>query len=205
MTESTGDGVQAGPEGAPPEPAQDGTGNADTGADTGTDAGTDPGTNAGTDPGTDPDAGAGTETDGPASTEAGGLSVRIEALFHTVRRPDREQYTNEEVARACREATGESFSTTYLWQLRTGRRDNPTKRHLEALAQFFQVPPAYFFDEQQGAEIAKELALLGALRDAGVRSLALRAVGLSPEGLDTVSELVDVIARRDAARKRPSP
>ncbi|MFE5588483.1 XRE family transcriptional regulator [Kitasatospora sp. NPDC056531] len=143
------------------------------------------------------------EPGGPG--EVSGLSARIEALFHTVRRPDREQYTNEEVARACREATGESFSTTYLWQLRTGRRDNPTKRHLEALAHFFQVPPAYFFDERQGAEIAKELALLGALRDAGVRSLALRAVGLSPEGLDTVSELVDVIARRDAARKRPSP
>lgn len=92
--------------------------------------------------------------DGPV--ELSGLAARIEALFHTVRRPDREQYTNEEVARACREATGESFSTTYLWQLRTGRRDNPTKRHLEALAQFFQVPPAYFFDERQGAEIAKE-------------------------------------------------
>ncbi|MFF2077939.1 XRE family transcriptional regulator [Kitasatospora sp. NPDC058162] len=175
MTESTGDGVQVGPEGAPPE--LDGHAGDGLAGDGHADA------------------------DGPVSAEATGLSARIEALFHTVRRPDREQYTNEEVARACREATGESFSTTYLWQLRTGRRDNPTKRHLEALAQFFQVPPAYFFDEQQGAEIAKELALLGALRDAGVRSLALRAVGLSPEGLDTVSELVDVIARRDAARK----
>ncbi|MFF0413098.1 XRE family transcriptional regulator [Kitasatospora sp. NPDC004745] len=140
---------------------------------------------------------------GPA--EPSGLAARIEALFQTVRRPDREQYTNEEVARACRAATGESFSTTYLWQLRTGRRDNPTKRHLEALARFFQVPPAYFFDERQGAEIAKELALLGALRDAGVCSLALRAVGLSPEGLDTVSELIDVIARRDAARRNQAP
>ncbi|MFJ9692530.1 XRE family transcriptional regulator [Kitasatospora sp. NPDC101183] len=143
------------------------------------------------------------ETGQDAGRGGRGLAARIEALFTTVRRPDREQYTNEEVARACREASGESFSTTYLWQLRTGRRDNPTKRHLEALAHFFQVPPAYFFDERQGAEIAKELALLGALRDAGVRSLALRAVDLSPEGLDTVSELVEVIARRDAARRRP--
>ncbi|WP_244178825.1 helix-turn-helix domain-containing protein [Streptomyces rubellomurinus] len=139
------------------------------------------------------------------AAQAGALAARIEALFHTVRRPDREQYTNEEVARACREATGESFSTTYLWQLRTGRRDNPTKRHLEALARFFQVPPAYFFDEQQGTQIARELALLAALRDAGVRSLALRAIELSPEGLDTVNELMDVIARRDTARRRPSP
>ncbi|OIK06403.1 transcriptional regulator [Streptomyces monashensis] len=136
--------------------------------------------------------------------EPAGLAAKIEALFETVRRPDREQYSNEEVASACREATGESFSTTYLWQLRTGRRDNPTKRHLEALAQFFQVPPAYFFDEQEGREIARELALLGAMRDAGVRSVALRAVNLSPEGLDTVSELIDVIARRDAARNRPT-
>ncbi|MFD5466005.1 XRE family transcriptional regulator [Kitasatospora sp. NPDC127059] len=180
MTESTGDGVQVEPQGASPQPdarpqePEDGSVNE------------------------------GGDGDGPAGAGASGLAARIEALFHTVRRPDREQYTNEEVARACREATGESFSTTYLWQLRTGRRDNPTKRHLEALAQFFQVPPAYFFDERQGAEIAKELALLGALRDAGVRSLALRVVGLSPEGLDTVSELVDVIARRDAARKRPT-
>jgi len=51
------------------------------------------------------------------------LADKIDRLFHVVRRPDREPYSNEEVAKACREATGESFSTTYLWQLRTGRRD----------------------------------------------------------------------------------
>jgi transcriptional regulator with XRE-family HTH domain len=117
-----------------------------------------------------------------------------------VRKPNREQYSHDEVARACREATGESFSTTYLWQLRTGRRDNPTKRHLEALAQFFQVSPAYFFDDEQSAKIAEELELLGALRDAGVRNVALRAVTLSPAGLDTINDMIDAIARREAIR-----
>ncbi|HKN51790.1 MAG TPA: XRE family transcriptional regulator [Amycolatopsis sp.] len=126
------------------------------------------------------------------------LAGKIDRLFHVVRRPDREQYSNEEVARACREATGESFSTTYLWQLRTGRRDNPTKRHLEALAGFFGVPPAYFFDDEQSTKIAEELALLGALRDAGVRDVALRAVTLSADGLDTISDMIDAIARREA-------
>ncbi|MDW6064939.1 helix-turn-helix domain-containing protein [Streptomyces sp. FXJ1.4098] len=126
------------------------------------------------------------------------LADKIDTLFKVVRRPDRQQYSHEEVARACREATGETFSATYLWQLRTGRRDNPTKRHLEALAQFFQVPPAYFFDDEQGAEIARELELLGALRDAGVRDVALRAVNLSPEGLGTISDVIDAIARREA-------
>jgi transcriptional regulator with XRE-family HTH domain len=128
------------------------------------------------------------------------LAAKIDKLFQVVRKPNREQYSHDEVAKACREATGESFSTTYLWQLRTGRRDNPTKRHLEALAQFFEVSPAYFFDDEQSARIAEELELLGALRDAGVRNVALRAVTLSPAGLDTISDMIDAIARREAIR-----
>ncbi|ANW22603.1 helix-turn-helix domain-containing protein [Streptomyces clavuligerus] len=130
------------------------------------------------------------------------LSGKIEELFRVVRRPDNQPYSNEEVAASCRRTTGESFSATYLWQLRTGRRDNPTKRHLEALAQFFQVPPAYFFDDAQGADVSAQLALIAALRDAGVRNVTLRAVGLSPESLGTVTELIEVIARRERAARR---
>lgn len=132
------------------------------------------------------------------------LAERIERLFRTVRRPDRTPYSNEEVAKACRESTGETFSATYLWQLRTGRRDNPTKRHLEALAAFFEVPVAYFFDDARSTAVAEEVALLSAMRDAGVRDVALRAVNLSPDGLGTVRDLIDAIARREAERRRPS-
>lgn len=145
------------------------------------------------------------ETGSASTPSESTLADRIDALFRVVRRPDREQYSHEEVARACREATGESFSATYLWQLRTGRRGNPTKRHLEALAQFFDVPVVYFFDDEQGAVIAKELELLGALRDAEVRSVALRAVNLSPEGVGTISDMIDVIARRESEAKGGGP
>lgn len=132
------------------------------------------------------------------------LSVKIERLFQTVR-PEggREPYSNKEVAQACQEASGETFSSTYIWQLRTGRRDNPTKRHLEALAQFFDVPPAYFFNDEQGAAITRELELLGAFRDAGVRDIALRAVHLSPEWLDMLNGMIDTITRKDADRNPP--
>ena len=129
------------------------------------------------------------------------LADRIDRLFQVVRRPNGEQHRHEEVARACRESTGETFSAAYLWQLRTGRRDNPTKRHLEALAGFFQVPAAYFFDDEQGRIIAEELELLGALRNSAVRDLALRAVTLSEEGLGTVADIVEAIGRREAQRK----
>ncbi|WP_042426624.1 helix-turn-helix domain-containing protein [Streptacidiphilus anmyonensis] len=135
----------------------------------------------------------------PTTGAAGALAERIETLFQVVRGPGQRQFSNEEVARSCREATGESFSTTYLWQLRTGRRDNPTKRHLEALAAFFQVPVAYFFDDEQGRAVFDDLALLGALRHAGVRNMALRAVNLSPEGMVAISDLIDMLAHREGA------
>ncbi|AUI64392.1 helix-turn-helix domain-containing protein [Amycolatopsis sp. BJA-103] len=130
------------------------------------------------------------------------LTERIDRLFQVVRRPNGEQYSHEEVARACRESTGESFSAAYLWQLRTGRRDNPTKRHLEALAGFFQVPPAYFFDDEQGRALAEEVELLGALRNVAVRNLALRAVTLSEEGLGTVADIVEAIKLRESRRNQ---
>lgn len=128
------------------------------------------------------------------------LTSRIDRLFQVVRRANGEQHSHEEVARACRESTGETFSAAYLWQLRTGRRDNPTKRHLEALAAFFQVPPAYFFDDEQGRALAEEIELLGALRNNAVRNLALRAVTLSEEGLGTVTDIVEAISRRESKR-----
>lgn len=135
-----------------------------------------------------------------ANTEEGAaLAQKIDRLFDAIRRENGEQYSHEEVARTCRESSGETFSATYLWQLRTGRRDNPTKRHLEALADFFDVPVAYFFDEKIGAEIGSELKFLSALRNAGVRHLALRALDLSPAGLATLTDMVEVIANRETA------
>ncbi|RJQ79778.1 XRE family transcriptional regulator [Pseudonocardiaceae bacterium YIM PH 21723] len=135
------------------------------------------------------------------SDERTSLAEKIDKLFQVVRRSTGDAYSNEEVAAACREATGESFSATYLWQLRTGRRDNPTKRHLEALAGFFDVPPAYFFDNDQGDQLQTELELLGALRNADIRQVALRAVNLSADGLGTISDMIDAIARREALRE----
>lgn len=72
---------------------------------------------------------------------------------------------------------GPTISATYLWQLRKGLRDNPNKKHLEALADFFGVSPAYFFDDESVARIDAELELLAALREGSVRQIALRATG----------------------------
>lgn len=117
------------------------------------------------------------------------LAQKLDHLFATVH-PVRGEYTHQQVADAILEAGGPTISATYLWQLRNGKRDNPTMRHLEALSGFFGVPPMYFFDDQATSRIDVELELLASLRDPSVRQLALRASGLSKDSLGTIAEMV---------------
>src|SRR5829696_959495 len=119
------------------------------------------------------------------------LADKLDRLFKTVRPRDGGEFTFEEVAEGIRRRGGPTISATYVWQLRKGLRDNPTKKHLEALADFFGVSPAYFFDDEAAARIDAELRLLTALRDASVRQLAVRAFGLSPESLAAIADVVE--------------
>jgi len=129
---------------------------------------------------------------GPAGRRT--LAEKLDRLFQTVHPADGE-YTHEEVASAIREAGGPTISATYLWQLRKGLRDNPTMRHLEALSEFFGVPPAYFFDDEVSARIDVELSLLASLRDAKVRQVALRASGLSAESIEAIVDMIERVRK----------
>lgn len=128
------------------------------------------------------------------------LADKLDALFKAVR-PDKGEFSYEDVASALRQAGGRTISATYVWQLRRGIRDNPTKKHLEALAQFFGVTPSYFFDEETARKIEAELDLLTAMHSASVRELALRSAELSPEGLDAVRAMVDQVARLEGGSR----
>lgn len=145
----------------------------------------------------------GTETDTSAETDTSTdeaidratdrttLADRINHLFEVIHPAGRKPYSNDEVAARLAEQGGPTVSGTYLWQLRTGRRDNPTKRHLEALADFFGVPAAYFFDADVARKVDSDLDTLRRLREAGVQNVALRAVGLSPKSMDAVLAMID--------------
>lgn len=95
-----------------------------------------------------------TTTGGAEAVRGGPLARKINHLFETVRRSDGKPYSNEEVAEAITELGEATISGTYLWYLRRGDRDNPTKKHLEILARFFDVSPAYFFDDDRSRRIA---------------------------------------------------
>lgn len=123
--------------------------------------------------------------------DPGDLAAKIDRLFRIVHPPDKPEYSSEAVARMIKERGGPSISGTYLWQLRTGVKDNPAKRHLESIAGFFDVSPSYFFDEELGRRIAAELELVAVLRDKGVHGVALRAAGLSPRSIDAIRGMIE--------------
>lgn len=137
-----------------------------------------------------------------AQPERRSLAEKLDHLFATVH-PVKGEYTHEEVATAIREQGGPTISATYVWQLRKGLRDNPTKHHIEALAGFFGVPPAYFFDDEAARRVDAELELLVAMRDASVRQVALRAAGLSTESLEAITEMIQRVRRLEGLSDEP--
>lgn len=118
------------------------------------------------------------------------IAEKLDRLFRQVRPAGRAEPSYMAVAEAIRTRQGVQISHTYIWQLRTGRRDNPTVQHLSALAAYFGVPVAYFLDDEQTRRVDAQLDLLRSISDAGVTEIALRAADVSPRGRDTISELI---------------
>lgn len=138
------------------------------------------------------------------------LADKINQAFATLHPADRGPYSNREVA-AWFVQHGEpgepTISVNYLAMLRSGERDNPTVRHLRALARFFQVPAEYFLeDSEDSAAVHEDLRMVAAMRDADVREIAARAMELDPTMRqwlrDTVAGLPNASGGRSRRRRR---
>lgn len=142
------------------------------------------------------------------------LADKINRLFDQIRKPNGKPYSSAEVAAWCEKRTGESFSRAYMSYLRKGQRTNPTHQHLAALAAFFDVSPAYFFDDAQSEQISAQIDLALALRRGDVRAVALRdladelnktAKRMSVTDLQLVTDMVRAIgARKPTADDQPA-
>lgn len=120
------------------------------------------------------------------------LAEKLAYLFRVVHPRGRGEYSYREVAQAINDAgSGVTISASYLWQLRRGEKENPTIRHVEALARFFGVPAAYFLDDRATDEISEQLALLAVMRDSEVREIALRASDLSDAALKMIKNVIE--------------
>jgi transcriptional regulator with XRE-family HTH domain len=133
------------------------------------------------------------------------LAAQLNKLFATVPRPDGTTLWTNESAASALTAAGVATSAAYLSQLRTGKRDNPSARHLAAIARLFQMPMEYFFDEDLAARIDADMQTLVALRTAGVENIALRAQGLSPASLSGVADMIEHIRRLEQGSAATPP
>jgi transcriptional regulator with XRE-family HTH domain len=125
----------------------------------------------------------------PPERDAKSFADRLNYLFETVHPAGRKPYSNPEVAAEISKSDVQ-ISGAYLWLLRTGQRDNPTLRHIEALAKFFGVPAAYFLDDERAEEVTEQLQLLAAARDGDVREIMMRSNDLSKPDRRTILDII---------------
>jgi transcriptional regulator with XRE-family HTH domain len=121
---------------------------------------------------------------------------RLKRLFATVHPPGRGPYTGADVIAGLKRHGG-IMSAPYLSQLRSGNRTNPSLATMKALADFFGIEVAYFTDDAYYAKLDEELTLLVAMRDEGVRRIAARTIGLSPEACQQLTVKIDELRRRE--------
>jgi ESX-1-secreted protein regulator len=124
------------------------------------------------------------------------FAARLNRLFDTVYPPGRGPHTSAEVIAALK-TEGITMSAPYLSQLRSGNRTNPSAATMAALANFFRIKSAYFTDDEYYEKLDAELAWLATMRDEGVRRIAVRAVGLSPQSQQDIVERVDELRRAE--------
>ncbi|MBO2464458.1 XRE family transcriptional regulator [Actinomadura violacea] len=129
------------------------------------------------------------------------LAERLDKLFTTVHPPGRGPYSYQEAADAITAATGKAITHTALWRLRTGKETNPKIATLTAIAEFFQVPVKYFFDDKAAAEVDKELDTLALLRDSQLDQGHLRAMAtLAPQTQELIAGLIIATAAEAASQ-----
>ncbi|MFG3112876.1 XRE family transcriptional regulator [Streptomyces sp. NPDC048197] len=137
------------------------------------------------------------------------LAEKINYLFATIKDDDGREYSNEYAANAISQ-TGINISMSYIWQLRKGKKDNPTVRHLQGLASFFGVPISYFFDDAVARQVHGRLVQMEserasvneALEDRDVKLMAMRAGELSEARRKQVMDLLDVVYKLEQAEHR---
>jgi hypothetical protein len=131
------------------------------------------------------------------------FAERLNRLFDTVKPPGRSYFTSGELVNALK-ANGVGISAPYVSQLRSGNRAHPSASTIEAIAHFFRVDPAYFTDPEYYRLVDRDLTVISAMCDPGVRRVATRVIGLSTHAVDEIVKAVDEL-RTEARPPQPAP
>jgi ESX-1-secreted protein regulator len=130
----------------------------------------------------------------------------LDLLFASVRPPDGStEFSHEQVARALRCAGGPAVSARTIDRLRSGTLTNPTIDQIQAIATFFGASPVGCFGAEAGARLARDLAMLDALRNPAVRALGTRLAGMTSGDVAVVGAQVDALLAAPSTAEHRAP
>ncbi|GDY30152.1 XRE family transcriptional regulator [Gandjariella thermophila] len=134
------------------------------------------------------------------------FAEKLGHLIATVHPPNRGPYSYREIEAGIKDHEG-AMTAGFVQQLAAGRQPHPRMHHIEALADFFGVPPAYFFDDEVAREVDAQISRVIDWRNTEEGEIAQRISALSPEHRNAVSAMVDHLAAyqaqpRDRRRRR---
>lgn len=139
---------------------------------------------------------------GPPSS----FADKLDRLFQIVRPAGtNREYTYREVVEGVADRGAPPISESYLYMLRSGRRDNPGMKLIEALASFFGTSVTYFYDDPETSVLNDEVQLVAALRNSSIRELALRSVNLSTGNLRHLLGIVEQVQEMERLSERARP
>lgn len=93
------------------------------------------------------------------------IAQKFEQLLDSYRQPDGSRWTGQQLD----EATDGVVPRSYVTNLSKGRIKSPGHDKMAAIARAMGFPPAAWFEEDAGKELALDWGLAGALKDESIR------------------------------------
>jgi transcriptional regulator with XRE-family HTH domain len=122
------------------------------------------------------------------------MSERLQYLLETHRRPNGKKWSIRQIVTNLNERGYTQINRQIVAGILNGDADDPRLSHLQALADFFAVPVAYFYEPDH--PLAKEEALISeAMRDANIQRIVLEMAGLQKAGRAQVAKLYPVMLK----------
>ena len=136
--------------------------------------------------------------DSMVKSEPSIVAERLTLLFERYRQPNGKKWTYRQVAEWINERFGqdkEIISASYVFQLKSGARPNPSQKMLEMVAAFFNVDPGVLIAQnldEGSLPDADEVVIRQALADRGLRHAMLLLAGVRRDRLPAVLAVLEL-------------
>lgn len=132
----------------------------------------------------------------PKPVRNGTIPERLNYLFTTVVQSDGKPYTAGRVAGWIND-NGGKISSVYVLKILRGERKEPTTSYLRLIAQFFEISPSFFYEDDPAPIDGHRQNMMILLREPEYASMLQQYASLSPTLQQGVRELIDRMVQAD--------